>query len=437
MPSKQHGRQYDLIVFGASGYTGKYTAQHIATHLPTDLKWAVAGRSRDKLEQVIAQCNELNSDRRQPEIEICSLNDAELARLAKKTLILITTVGPYGKLGEHAFKACAENGTHYLDVTGEVPFVARMVRKYEDAAKSSGAMMFPQIGIESAPSDLITWALASKIRSELSAKTRDVTVSIHTFKAAPSGGTLATAFSILENFTISEYRDCHKPFALSPIPNPAATTTAAKPSLFTRITGLATYPILGLQTTSLAGSTDAAIVERTWGLLSSTPPLRDQSYGPRFSFKQHMKPRNWLTGAAFHFSLMILGIVMVTPFLRRLVLRYGYQPGEGPDPEQAARDQLEYRAIAKPDLDGGAAPLAGAVGEGGKEYAYCRAWYNGSMYYLTGVLLAEAAATILDDGDDDAKRLPGGIYTAACLGQLFIDRLDRAGFHFETKVLSA
>jgi short subunit dehydrogenase-like uncharacterized protein len=131
---------------------------------------------------VVAGCQKLNPDRRQPGIEICGLTDSDLARLAKKTFIFITTVGPYGKLGEHAFKACAENGTHYLDVTGEVPFVAKMLKKYEAAAKASGAIMFPQIGIESAPPDLVTWSLASFIRSEFSADTRDVTVSIHTLK---------------------------------------------------------------------------------------------------------------------------------------------------------------------------------------------------------------------------------------------------------------
>ena len=131
---------------------------------------------------MVAECRELNPDREQPGIEICNLTDSDLTSLAKKTFILITTVGPYGKLGEHAFQACAQNGTHYLDVTGEVPFVAKMLKKYESAAKASGALMFPQIGIESAPADLITWSLASFIRSSFSSPTRDVTLSIHNLK---------------------------------------------------------------------------------------------------------------------------------------------------------------------------------------------------------------------------------------------------------------
>lgn len=142
----------------------------------------MAGRSQSKLEKVVAECQKLNPDRAPPSIEICNLSDIDLSNLAKKTFILITTVGPYGQYGEHAFKACAENGTHYFDVTGEVPFVAKMIKKYEAAAKESGAVMLPQIGVESAPADLITYSLASFIREEYSSPTADVTLSIHNLK---------------------------------------------------------------------------------------------------------------------------------------------------------------------------------------------------------------------------------------------------------------
>jgi hypothetical protein len=95
-------------------------------------------------------------------------------------------VGPYFQYGEFAFKACAENGTHYFDVTGEVPWVKRMIERYEKTAQESGAMMFPEIGIESAPPDLLTWSLAKTLREKLSAKTGDVNVSIHKLEYVPS-----------------------------------------------------------------------------------------------------------------------------------------------------------------------------------------------------------------------------------------------------------
>ena len=194
-------RQYDIVVFGATGYTGELTAEHIAIHLPTDLKWAIAGRSATKLERLASELKRLYPNRLQPGatdlphvqqrhsiltvltgIEIAFLNDEDLDALAKKTKVLIATVGPYTRYGEHAFKACAKNGTHYLDATGEVPWHKRMLETYEQDAKASGAIMVPQIGLESAPSDLVAWMLVSMIRERFSCPTGEVNVSIHEFK---------------------------------------------------------------------------------------------------------------------------------------------------------------------------------------------------------------------------------------------------------------
>ncbi|KAJ8120730.1 hypothetical protein ONZ43_g2636 [Nemania bipapillata] len=147
MPFKKHSRQYDIVVYGATGYTGLITAEYIANHFPTDTKWAVAGRSAQKLEDVVKTCKGLNPDRKPPQVEVCSLNDADLAVLAKKTFVLIATVGPYARYGEYAFKACAEAGTHYFDCTGEAIWHGAMIKKYSEAAKASGACTIHALGI--------------------------------------------------------------------------------------------------------------------------------------------------------------------------------------------------------------------------------------------------------------------------------------------------
>lgn len=82
-----------------------------------------------------------------------------------------------------AFKACAENGTHYFDVTGEVPYVARMIKKYESVAKQTGSMLFPEIGVESAPADIVAWSLAKHNRTQLDSKTGEVVMSVHKLKS--------------------------------------------------------------------------------------------------------------------------------------------------------------------------------------------------------------------------------------------------------------
>ncbi|CAN8096767.1 unnamed protein product [Discula destructiva] len=423
MPFHKHGRRYDLVVFGATGYTGKYTAEHITTSLPTDLKWAIAGRSQEKLEKLAAEIKPLNPDRRQPEIEICELNDEHLDALAKKTFILITTVGPYGLYGEHAFKACAENGTHYLDVTGEVPFVARMIKKYEQAAKQSGSMLIPEIGIESAPADLITFSLAKHNRAHLNADTGEVVLSVHALDAMASGGTLATVLGFFDMFSLREITDSMKQYAISPVPNPKA---AAYPRPLTqRLTGTRYVPSLGVLSTCVAGDSDRAIVERTWGLFSSIPAKKSEFYGPNFRFSEHLRVRNWLYGLLVHLGINLASILFVTlPPLRRMLKKLVYAQGQGPDVEQAKKHKIEYRAIGKPD--------------GWKEndkVAFCRAYFNGSMYDLTGIFLAQAALTILEDNVEDLGG--GGIFTPACLGQGLVDRVDAAGFKFETKTTVA
>lgn len=112
-------------------------------------------------------------------IEICNLDDAELSALAKKTKVILATVGPYSRHGEPCFKACAENGTHYFDVTGEVPWVADMIKKYESTAKASGSILIPQCGIESALPDLLTRYAVDAVREKFSAPTGEVIVSLH------------------------------------------------------------------------------------------------------------------------------------------------------------------------------------------------------------------------------------------------------------------
>lgn len=184
----------------------------------------------------------------------------------------------------------------------------------------------------------------------------------------PSGGTLASVLSYFDTFSLKEIAEGFKPYALSPAPNPKA--QSQKPSLWTIIFGLRSVPNLGLVTTFLAGSSDKAIVERSWGLFSQTPSKKDEFYGPNFSFSEHLKTRNWLVGVLIHWALGLSSLLFITlPPLRKLVKKFVYVQGTGPDYEQAKKDRIEYRAVATPD-----------AGKDVGKVAYCRAWFFGSMY---------------------------------------------------------
>ncbi|GAB0132658.1 hypothetical protein EsDP_00001087 [Epichloe bromicola] len=421
MAVKKHGRHYDLVLLGATGYTGQLTAEHIATHLPTNLKWAVAGRSESKLQSVIAECQKLNPDRLPPSVELANVNDeVELKAVVEKAFVIITTVGPYCLYGEPIFKLCAETGTHYLDCTGEVPWVARMIKKYEATAMKTGAIMLPQTGIESAPPDLVTWSMAQHLRKDLKATTKDAVVTIHKLTSKPSGGTLATVLVHFEHFPLKEVMEATTPYATSPIPH--ASGARPRKSWLQALLGVTSLPNLGIVTTSLAGKTDQAVITRTWGLLHEIPSRKSEFYGPRFTWAEYFKARNWLHGIAVHFALTIGGLLLVfVPPLRSLVKRFVYQPGEGVSREDMAREEVEYRGTATPDIDSNPA---------GKQ-AFCRAWFHGSLYALTGALLAQGALTILEED----LELNGGSYTPACLGQSYVDRLHGAGFKIDVKTI--
>ncbi|PFH56391.1 hypothetical protein XA68_16582 [Ophiocordyceps unilateralis] len=411
---------YDLVILGASGYTGRLTTEHIATHLPSSLKWALAGRSTAKLQALAEECKRLSPTMSTPELEVVNVDDAaQIDALVRKTSLVITTVGPYFRFGEAIVRACAQAGTHYLDCTGEIPWVANMIEKYEAAARQSGAILVPCNGIESAAADLITWSLVSFVKSKLGVGVEDVVLSVYKSSIVPSGGTIATAMGIFDHYSLSELRATRKPYALSPVPHP----NRARPisSFLHQLFGIREVPDLGLQATSLQASVDAPVIERSWGLLSQIPSRQAQFYGPKFNWGAYQKPRNWLHGVAMHWALMLGALLFaLVPPVRTFAMKFSHEPGEGLSKEGMAKEEIEYRGTAVPDTSG---PV--------EKRAYCRAQFRGSSYQATALFLAQAAQTLLED----KMELPGGFYTPACLGQGYVDRVNRDGFKIDVKML--
>jgi short subunit dehydrogenase-like uncharacterized protein len=142
-------RAYDVALLGATGFTGGLTADYLARHLPPQARWAIAGRSRQRLESVRSGL--------EPEVDVmeADVDDAPSMRaLAERTRVLITTVGPYLKYGEPVVAACAEAGTDYVDITGEPEFVDAMWLRYHERARATGARLVHSCGFESIPYDL-------------------------------------------------------------------------------------------------------------------------------------------------------------------------------------------------------------------------------------------------------------------------------------------
>ncbi|KXT01389.1 hypothetical protein AC578_6623 [Pseudocercospora eumusae] len=412
----QGDRKYECVVYGATGYTGKYAAEHIATNLPTDFRWAIAGRSESKLNALAHDIHALNTDRPRPAIEVAQNTKTDILQLAKQTQVLITTVGPYHKYGSAVFEACAEAGTHYLDVTGEVPWVYDMVQKYDAVAKRTGAIMIPQCGIESAPTDLTVWLLATHVRKTLNTGLSELLYIMWDLNSAPSGGTLDTVLTLFDTYSITQVAKAMSPYSLSTIP--PSVQAPARP-LTEKLTGIRHDPDLGLLTDSLQGPTDAPIVNRSWSLYNS-----GKLYGSKFRFSGYMKAKNSIHAFLVHLALTFGFASLLFPPVRWLLKKFVYQPGEGVSREQASKEYCEWRAIANADVSDPADP----------KRAFGRFRWNGSMYGFTGVLVAEAAITLSRD-KTFAHELGGGVVTPATLGAPYLERLQKAGFITEVKTL--
>jgi short subunit dehydrogenase-like uncharacterized protein len=408
-------RTYSIVLLGATGYTGKLCAEHITKHLPTNLKWAVAGRSPKKLQDVVDELKKLNQDRAQPDVLTVNLNEEELSNLAKQTTVLLNCVGPYHLYSTPVVAACAENGTHYLDVTGETPWVLELLQNYHETAKSSRAILIPEIGIESAPSDLVAYMATKAIRNSLHCGVRDIVCSLHEFKgAAVSGGTLATALGLLDHYSFSEIQKSTNPFSLSPAPPPKRSSSR---SFLSRLLGPFYYPNLGTLTTSITATPNVPIVHRSAGLMP-------QLYGKNFRYSEYMGVSNYAVGVLVHLATVFISLLLAVKPVRSLVRRFVYQPGQGPTAEASANAILELRAIA----------VADDTTEGKEKIARARMRYEGGMYYFTGLLLAEAAMVLLEN-EDLVNELGGGLLTPACLGDAYVERLRKVNVKIDGEMV--
>ncbi|MGN6103961.1 MAG: saccharopine dehydrogenase family protein, partial [Kofleriaceae bacterium] len=148
-------REFDLVLFGATGFTGRLVADHLKRS-PDPLRWAIAGRNRDKLAAL-----ELGV----PVVLADAHDRRALDELVRRTAVVCTTVGPYAKYGSDLVAACADAGTHYCDLTGEVQWMRRMIDAHHDRARATGASILHTCGYDSIPSDNSTTALQQYLRT--------------------------------------------------------------------------------------------------------------------------------------------------------------------------------------------------------------------------------------------------------------------------------
>ncbi|MCZ6828367.1 MAG: saccharopine dehydrogenase NADP-binding domain-containing protein [Gammaproteobacteria bacterium] len=196
----QAERELDIILLGASGFTGRLVAEYLLGRYGAndDLRWAMAGRNRAKLESVRLELQGYEPEQEIP-LLVADSDDADaLAELAQKTRVICTTVGPYALYGSKVVEACARHGTHYCDLAGEVHWMREMIDRYQPAAAASGARIVHSCGFDSIPSDLGVLFLQQAMQERHGVAAQHIKYRVVNFRGSMSGGTIASMINMLE-----------------------------------------------------------------------------------------------------------------------------------------------------------------------------------------------------------------------------------------------
>lgn len=255
--SKQQGRKYELVCYGVTGFTGQLVAQYLHSVDAIRGKWALAGRNKDKIASRMKEVNVEGVD-----IIIADSNDeSSLDDMCKQARVVISLVGPYARYGEPLVAAAVRNGTHYVDLTGEAHWCAKMIKKYgEEAIKNRSVIVF-SCGFDSVPSDLTVMLAVQKLKALGSNVHVGQVKGAVKAEGGMSGGTFASALD-LAGAPAQDKKVAANPYALSPITGKDKGT----PYLFTSSTfgGKRTWGSFWIM-----GPHNTAIVRRTWGIFES------------------------------------------------------------------------------------------------------------------------------------------------------------------------
>ena len=413
-------REYDIVVYGATGFVGKLTAEYLARS-GGDARVALAGRSRERLLAVRDTLGE--SARSWPLLEADASSPSTLEAMAAQTQVVITTVGPYLKYGMPLVAACAAAGTDYADLTGEAVFVRNTIDQYHKQAIDTGARIVHACGFDSIPSDLSVYALYRKVSEDGAGQLGDTDFVVRSFSGGVSGGTVG---SMLELFDISSRdadlrRQAADPYTLT-------SDRGAEPDLgpqpdLQRRRGRDIAPELdGIWTAGFPMAPyNTRIVRRSNALL-------DWAYGRRFRYAETMSvgssPIAPVGSALFTGvgnAVFALGSRYFRFLPRRLVERVVPKPGTGPS--AARRERGHYKAETY------------TTTTTGSRYVTTFAQQGDPGYKATAVLLGESGLALALDRDK-LSDLRGVLTPASAMGDALLARLPGAGVTLQTARLS-
>ncbi len=400
---------YDIILVGATGYVGALIADVLAARAGGNrLRWAMAGRNAGKLAVVKDSLG--TRGERVATIVADTSDRAAMDALAAQTKVVLTTVGPYAKYGSELVAACAAAGTDYCDLTGEAPWIQRMIDAHHDAAAASGARIVPCCGFDSIPSDLGVLFLNNAVGQRTGHPCTAIAMRVKSMKGGASGGTIASMMNLVEEALgdSSVRAMLANPFALNPKgARQGPRQPGAIPVTYDGAAGSWTAPFV-------MGAINTRVVHRSNALLH-------YAYGRDFRYDEAMLTGGGVLGApaaiAVTGAMGAFGLAAAFPPTRALLNRFVLpKPGEGPTAEQRERGSYELLFL-------------GTAADGAK----FKARVTGDRdpgYGSTAKMIAEAAICL---SELPAEDVAGGFWTpASAMGTRLIERLvEHAGLTFE------
>lgn len=406
-------REFDVIIWGATGFTGKLTAQALLERygIGDSLRWAIGGRSAAKLEKTRASlASETGIATDSLPTVLANADDAEGMRsMAARSTVICSTVGPYALYGNHLVAACAERGTHYCDLTGEAHWMRRMIDAHEETAKASGARIVFTCGFDCIPSDIGTFFLQTEMKTRHGVMAAEIKLGVKGFKGAASGGTIASMINMLEEASQDPevMRVMNEPYALNP-DNDQSGPDRGEPTMpaYDEDFKAWTAPFV-------MGAINTKVVRRTNSLLRHL-------YGRDFRYSEVMLTGPGPAGLAKATAVSagsgaMLRAMAIGP-LRRMIAPRLPSPGEGPDKETREAGYFDLRFHARHPEDAEKNMRARVTGD------------RDPGYGSTSKMLAESAVCLAKDD----LTSPAGILTpAAAFGDALLIRLQKnAGLEF-------
>ena len=358
-------REFDLVLHGATGFTGQLASDELMRFAPSHLKWAISGRSANKIKVLAKKLGV-------PGLVADGLNQSDVDSLASKTRVVLSCAGPFSLYGSLLVEACVKHATHYADLTGELPWIHQLIEKHHQKCSEEGTTVIPASGFDSVPTDLAVQALVKELPSATNI------YGFYTMKGGLNGGTLHSGLALADkgNFPRPYFP---KVFHVPPLNRWAA-------------------PFL-------MAAVNESVVRRSAKFLAT----EQIGYQDSFHYQEYLMVGGRLQAHTMSTLLKLSSAMLASPTGRWLLRRFGPKPGEGPS-QKSIRTGFAHLVLMAGSLD---QPIAIQRWD----------WSGDPSNQITVACLVQTGLALAD-----GQALRGGVLTPASgLGASLLQRLKQSG----------